>query len=394
MAQEATQAYLQAHDVEKLISAAVNAAVHEKHPNCTQRVGELLLQSASPKAGPLTMMRSVPAENAAVEAWLATATVEPVLEPDLPIIDAHHHLWDQRKPAPWFSFRTKFYGPAELAHDIASSGHNVVGTVFVQCGSHHLVKGPAEFRPCGEVEYCQGVAATCESSLYPTAPRLCWGVVGYADLRHPNIDAVLERMARCRSFRGVRGAGEYDADFKRGVAALAARGLVLDRWLDKGATDPTEMPKLAALAREFPSLTIVLNHLGGVVGPALADDAAALAAWRANITELAGCPNVVCKCGALHMVASGLGLEKRTTPVGSDELLGLTFSWYEHAIRAFGPSRCMFESNFPVDRDCVPYATLLNMFKKLANRLGLSEEEKADIFAGTARRVYRLSEEE
>ena len=183
----ASQAYLAAQgDVEGQLTAALNIAVRESAPSCVARVAQLLLQGAAaapPSSGPLPMPRVAHPANAAVDAWLAREALEPVLEPELPIIDAHHHLWDHRVPQPWAVFRTKFYDAAEFAHDIAASGHNVVGTVYVQAGTHHLAKGPAELRPCGEVEYCQGVAAQCESGVY-AAPRLCWGIQGYADLRH------------------------------------------------------------------------------------------------------------------------------------------------------------------------------------------------------------------
>ena len=402
-AKKATQAYLAAQgDVEGQLSSALSKAVHEAAPNCLVRVAELLAQSAAvgaaagaaPASGPLPMLRCAHPANAEVDAWLAKEVAEPVIEPELPIIDSHHHFWDHRVPQPWAMFRTKVYDAAEFAHDIATSGHNVVGTVYVQAGTYHLASGPAEFRPCGEVEYCQGVAAQCESGVY-AGPRFCWGVQGYADIRHENATAVLQRMAQCRSFRGVRTMGPYDDAFKRGLALMADRGLVLDRWHmpKNGAADMSELPRLAALAREFPTLTVVLNHLGGLVGPAVANDPKALAQWRAGIEELAGCPNVVCKLGGIQMAANGLGLEKRETPVGSDELLELTSPWYEHAVRTFGAARCLFESNYPVERDCVSYRTLLNMFKKLAAKAGLSEAEKADFFYGTAKRVYGLSDE-
>jgi len=168
--------------------------------------------------------------------------------------------------------------------------------------------------------------------------------------------------------------GPYDDAFKRGLALMADRGLVLDRWHmpKNGAADMSELPRLAALAREFPTLTVVLNHLGGLVGPAVANDPEALAQWRAGIEELAGCPNVVCKLGGIQMAANGLGLEKRETPVGSDELLELTSPWYEHAVRTFGAARCLFESNYPVERDCVSYRTLVTLTLSPAPTLTLT----------------------
>ena len=207
---------------------------------------------------------------------------------------------------------------------------------------------------------------------------------------------MLHAMAALRNFRGVRMLGPkgdlYDDEaFRSGFEALQRLGLVFDKWHhpheDTGA-DISTLPRLAALARAFPGVTIVLDHLGGAVGPRLSQSD--VAEWREAIVELAACPNVVCKVGGIQMVVNGWGLEKRDVPVSSDELLEMTFPWYEHVIRSFGASRCMFESNFPVDRDCVSYRTLWNTFKKVAARLRLSDAEKDDIFRGTAVRVYRL----
>ena len=337
---------------------------------------------------PLQFPRSVHPENTEVDAWLATEEAEAVLEPELEIVDAHHHLWDRRTPAPWFTYRTKYYGAAELAHEIMLSGHNVVSTVFVQSGSFHLAEGPPAFRPCGEVEYCQGVAAQCDSGVYAGVPRMCSAIQGYIDLHDASAPAVVARMAGSRNFRGVRGTAPYDEAFKHGLSALVERGLVLDRW----PSNVDELPQIAALAKEFPAVTIVLNHLGGTIGPKLAGDTEQLAKWRAGIEELGACANVVAKLGGTAMVACGHGLEQRPRPIGSDELLELTFAFYEHVVRTFGAARCMFESNFPVERDCVSYRTLWNTFKKIAAKLGLSDAEKADVFAGTARRVYKLEQ--
>ena len=371
-------------------------------------------------------------ENAELEAWFALEEPEAVIEPDLPIIDAHHHLWDRRARGAAFPYRTKQYEAPELARDIAEGGHNVVGTVYVQAHSFHWRAGPKAWRPYGELEYCQGVAAKCDSAMYShgggsggggggggAPPRLCWGIQGTVDLRHVDAPAVLRRMAASvRNFRGVRSRGPYDAPFRRGFRALAELGLVFERWHGPppgAAFDCAELDRLAGLAADFPSVTVVLDHLGGAVGPpqppppppAAAGGAAAatfpgaegyrgvedVRAWERALARLAAQPNVVCKVGGIQMVVNGWGLERRAAPVGSDELLELTFPWYAHAIACFGARRCMFESNFPVDRDCVSYRTLWNTFKKLARRLRLTDAEKADIFHDTAKRVYGLRDE-
>jgi len=347
---------------------------------------------------PQTLPRCHHPENDEIERWLSHEELEDVIEEDLPIIDPHHHLWDRRDPASTFPYRTKFYEAAELAHDISRSGHNVVGTVYVQAYSFHHATGPHVWRGIGEVEFCQGVAAKCDSGCYPGLPRICWGIVGTVDLRHPDAEAVIRHMVHSRNFRGIRQLGhhEYDEDFKRGMRVLEELNLVLDRWHHPDPAvgfDVRMLPKLSGLAREFPGLCIVLDHLGGAVGPALLNDTSAFQEWQKAIDELASCPNVVAKVGGIQMKVNGFKFEERVAPIGSDELLEMTFPLYSHIIRSFGASRCMFESNFPVDRDCVSYRTLWNMFKKLATRLGLSADEKCDIFHDTAKRVYRLEEE-
>lgn len=318
---------------------------------------------------------------------------EPVLEPELAIVDPHHHLWDRRRET--CKYRTIVYGLTEILEDVYD-GHNVVGTVYCQSKCYRRCQGPTEFRPVGEVEFCQGVAAACEAGLYgplqDTCARVCWGIQGECDLRHPNAEAVLTQMMRCRNFRGVRGDGPFDESFKRGFRVLEKNGLVFDVWhAPNPAYQVGEIPKLAALAKEFPSVTIVLNHLGGLVGPAIGGPLVE-AVWRTELAEIAAaCPNVVCKVGGILMPKNGFRLEKLLQPVGSEELAELTYPWLSHAIDCFGTARCMFESNFPVDKDSVSYRTLWNMFKRVAAKKGLTESQKRDIFHDTAVRVYRLS---
>lgn len=332
-------------------------------------------------------------ENEELLAWLRLEEPEDVLEPELPIVDPHHHLWDRRSDES-FAFRSKLYLLPEILEDMYD-GHRVVGTVFVEAKAFHQQDGPQELRPRGEVEFCQGVAAACDSGVYGPS-RVCWGIQGTCDLRHPNVEAVLLQMTRCRNFRGVRAPGPFDDEFKRGFRALQRLGLVYDRWHGTAerpqgvAYDPDELQRLIALAREFPQVTIVVDHLGGLVGPRMGGQAV-VDRWRADVKELAdSCPNVVCKVGGIQMASNGWGLEQRATPIGSAELADLVFPWYEHAIRCFGPARCMFESNFPVDKDCVSYRSLWNMFKLVARRMNLSDVEKRHIFHDTAVRVYNL----
>jgi len=198
-------------------------------------------------------------------------------------------------------------------------------------------------------------------------------------------------MCQSRNFRGVRAYGPYDDDFKRGLRVLEARGLSVDVWnLPSPGYVPGELPKLSALASEFPKVTFVLNHLGGLIGPAMGGDSME-GTWRQELADIARCcPNVTCKVGGIFMPINGWGLHTRATPAGSQELADLAFPYFSYAIKCFGTERCMFESNFPVDKESATYRTVWNMFKHVASRAALTEHQKADIFHNTAIRVYRL----
>ena len=333
---------------------------------------------------------SIP-ENADIENWIAQEVPEEVLEPDLPIIDPHHHLWDLRGRN-GMGFRQEVYLCEEISRDIASSGHNVVQTVFAQCGAFYRADGPEELRCVGETEFVHGIAAMSRSGMYgPT--RLCTGIFSAADLRLGDQAApVLEAHLHASGyFRGVRTAFPSDLNdaFLRGFALLEKYNLSYDNW----SPDFTRLPRLAELADRFPGVTVVVNHLGGRIDPA-ADDAE-LSAWRSAIDAVAACSNTVMKLGGAQMRVGDweppYHMHQTDQPWSSDAFLNALLPRYQYALEAFGPARCMFESNFPVDKDCISYRTLWNLFKKIARALGLSESEKRDVFSGTAARAYRLS---
>ena len=331
------------------------------------------------------------AENAPLEEWLARETPEDVLEPDLPIIDPHHHLWDMRgEQAPW---EQKVYLCEEMAEEIRTSGHNVVQTVFAQCGAFYHADGPEEMRCVGETEFVHGIAAMSRSGKYGSA-RLCTGIFSTADLRlGAAAEPVLEaHLAASPNFRGIRSPfpSDLNAEFQEGYALLAKHNLSFDNY----SPDYERLPALARLANAHPAVPIIVNHLGGKIDPNAAP--AAIAQWRACIDSIAGCHNAVMKCGGAQQRV-GLDWEPpfhmhqhEGGPLGSEELCELLYPFYQYAIEAFGPDRCMFESNFPVDKECVSYRSLWNLMKRIARKMGLSETEKASIFSGTAARVYRL----
>ena len=327
------------------------------------------------------------------QAWLDKGR-EDILEPGLPIVDPHHHLWE----------RDSRYLFDELRADL-NTGHNIVATVFLQCGAMIRAGGDPDFAAVGETEFVNGVAAMSASGLYgPT--RVCAGIVGHADLRlgarvRPVLEAHLRASGR---FRGIRNSSTYsederlrttprfapkgllaDARFREGFACLAPLDLSFDAWLYF-----TQLGELADLARAFPETKLILNHCGAPlgIGPYAGKREEVFAAWRQGIAELARCPNVHVKLGGLGMRVMGFGFEAKPLPPTSTDLAEAWRPYLETCIAAFGPDRAMFESNFPVDKQSCAYPVLWNAFKRIA--VSYSEDEKKKLFSGTASKVYRL----
>ncbi len=321
---------------------------------------------------------------------------ETALEPDLPIVDPHHHLWDR----PGYAYLL-----AELLAD-TGSGHNVTATVFIDCAAMYRVEGPAEMAPVGETEFANGIAAMSASGSYGST-RACAGIASFADLTlGARAKGVLEAHIAAGNgrFRGIRHAAGWDASeqvwnshtnpppglfrdarFREGFACLAPLGLSFEAWLYH-----PQIPDVTDLARAFPDTAIVLNHVGGPIGigPYAGRTEETFARWKADIADLARCPNVFVKIGGLAMKIGVFDFHARPMPPGSETLAAALKPWVEAAIEAFGPERSMFESNFPVDKVSCSYAVLWNAFKRLA--AGCSPAEKTALFSGTARRFYRL----
>lgn len=332
-------------------------------------------------------------QNGPIEQWQAREQPEEILEPELPIVDPHHHLWDLRYATiePFTSFEQKVYFCEEIMSDINAAGHNIRQTVFAQCGAFYRADGPEPMRCVGETEFVQGIAAMSRSGIYG-ATRLCTGIFGTADLRAGKaVEAVLQaHLAASPNFRGIRSAFPQDLNetFLEGYAVLAKHHLSFDNY----SPDVERLPALARVASKQPDIPVIVNHLGGRVDPDA--DAGAIAKWRQCIDAVAACPNVFMKVGGAQQRTGPweppFHMHKRESPPGSAELCEMLYPWYSYAIEAFGPERCMFESNFPVDKECVSYRTLWNLFKRIAAKAGLSDSEKRQMFSGTATRVYRL----
>ena len=333
--------------------------------------------------------------------WLARLH-EDILDPGQPIIDPHHHLWHAR-PDPYLL--------PDLAADV-HTGHDIRASVFIQCGSSYHKDGPEEMRPVGETVFVASVAAESAKgtgSVGHGTFRACAGIVGHADCRlGDRIEPVLLAHASAGNggFKGIRHSATFDPGiaptappgappglfldpaFRAGFARTGALGFTFEAWCYH-----PQLPELADMLRAHPEHDVVLNHLGGPlgVGPYESQRAEVFSRWAAAMRELAHYPNLFVKLGGLAMNVNGFGYHHQVLPPGSGEMAAAWRPYMETAIEAFGARRCMFESNFPVDKGMCSYPVLWNAFKRIA--AGCSAEEKMDLFHGTAARFYRLPTE-
>lgn len=328
------------------------------------------------------------------ETWLAQRTEE-ALDPQLPIVDPHHHLW--RRATPYFV--------PELLADL-SCGHHIRGTVYMECSNMYRADGDPRFASVGEVEYVNGIGAEFASGCHG-AVRACAGVVGHVDLMQGDaarevMDAMLLRAPD--RLRGIRHMAAWDASpainvlkrpppphlllhpqFRQGFSHLRDLNLSFDAWVYH-----PQLPQLIDLIDAFPDTVVVIDHVGGLVvtGPYAEHQKEAVSQWTRSMREIARRPNVMVKIGGLNSRLHGFDFMDRALPPSSEQLAQAWRPYFDTCIEAFGSRRAMFESNFPVDKCGCSANVLWNAFKRLA--AGCSEDEKADLFAGTAVRTYRL----
>ena len=319
--------------------------------------------------------------------------VEAPLDPQLPICDAHHHLWE-RPPGGYLL--------DDLLKDLRS-GHNVVSTVAIECHYGYRKEGPAELQPVGETEFLESVAmqAAADSTI---KTRVAAAIVGHANLAlGDKVAPVLEahRAASPTRFRGIRHSTTWDGsdalrseasrglladrDFRSGFARLRKLGLNFDAWLYH-----PQLAELADLATAFPDVTIILNHIGAPlgVGPYAGKRDDVFALWSKGIVGVAARPNIVVKLGGVGSLRSGFDWHERTIKPSSQELTEALKPYFEHCIDKFGVDRCMFESNFPVEKSSNGYVNLWNAFKRITQKY--SATDRAALFHDTAARVYRI----
>ena len=336
-----------------------------------------------------------------LETWLEL-TIEDPIEPDMPILDPHHHFWEREGDT---------YLLDQLLGD-TGAGHRVNQTVFVECHSMYRTDGPAEMRSVGEVEFVEGIAAA--NALRQAqddggaGTAVAAGIVGNADLMLGDaVQPVLEALAEAGKgrFRGIRCTAAWDAspeittaransagmlaeaNFRKGLAWLERMGLSFDCIVYH-----PQLPEVADMARVFPDLTIILNHVGRPlgIGPYAGRREELMPEWRQGIDAIAECPNVVVKVGGLGNPISGFDWHQRSFPPGSGEIATAAAPYYLYCIEKFGADRCMFESNFPVDKQSCSYTVCWNAFKRLAR--DFSATEQANLFHNTAARAYKLPE--
>jgi predicted TIM-barrel fold metal-dependent hydrolase len=326
--------------------------------------------------------------------WLASVS-EDILEPERPIIDTHHHLWDT--PSMW-----GLYMLEDLWAD-TGSGHNVEKTVFIDCHSNYRTDGPDHLKPIGETEFVAGIAA---ESAATTGKATIAGIVGHANmLLGERVEEVMaaHEAAGNGLFRGIRHAcphdetgtlmnpgsprpGQYtNAEFRTGVRTLGKLGYTYDTWHFYHQNQD-----YLSLAQAAPDTTMILDHLGTPLGAGAyaGKQDEIFEIWQKDIAEIAECPNVFAKLGGMAMPDNGFGWDQRDLPPTSDEFVDAQKKYYLHMIECFGPARCMFESNYPVDKLSISYQVLWNAFKKIV--ADFSEDEKHDMFYATAARIYRL----
>jgi L-fuconolactonase len=322
---------------------------------------------------------------------------EAPLEPGLPIIDPHHHVRDRVGSRYLFE---------DFLADLSACGHAIRATVVIESDDMFRAGGPPELRPVGETEFLNGVAAMFASGKYGTTLG-CAGIVGCPDLTlGDRVRPVLEACIAASSgrFRGVRNllawhespelrrarTGPPDVMlspwFRAGLAALANYDLSYDAYVYH-----PQMPQLIALARAVPGVRIVVDHSGGPVGagPYAGKRDEVFAVWAKHIRALAECPNVFMKLGGLGLPVMGFGFDARVPQASSEELADAWRPYFATCIEAFGARRCMFESDFPPDKNVCSYRVIWNTFKRIA--AGCSTDEKTDLFSASAVRAYKLN---
>ncbi|WP_425409882.1 amidohydrolase family protein [Hyphococcus sp.] len=324
--------------------------------------------------------------------WLELTHEEP-LSPDIEICDPHHHLW--KDPV-------NNYFLEEFLSDI--SNNNVTSSVYVECQRQYNKDGPEQFAPVGETKFIDRETGSTQHQASPV--QIAAGIVGFADLTlGSRVAPVLEsHLAASDRFRGIRYATAHypdpavhsahtnpnaflmsDTTFREGFGLLERFELTFDAWVYF-----TQLLEIVDIAEAFPNIKIIVNHTGGVlgIGPFKDSHADIYPEWLRGMRQLSKCENVFVKLGGLTMKMNGFQWHKRNAPPTSSILADVLSPYFIACIELFGSNRCMFESNFPIDRVSCSYTVLWNAMKRITS--GASRDERSNLFRDTATRVYGI----
>jgi predicted TIM-barrel fold metal-dependent hydrolase len=327
--------------------------------------------------------------------WLEL-TQEEVIDPELPIIDAHHHLWIQHGEP---------YLLNEYCADL-SGGHNVRASVAVECKAMFKKNAAPHLAPLGELEFLNGIAAMSASGNFGEC-LVAHGIVARVDLTHHHtVSSVLDLYQHCapERFKGIRISSIWhpdpsasaslanppqgllmSSDFRLGFKELGPRGLTFDAWVYH-----TQIDEVIDLAKTFTNTVIVVDHIAGPngIGPFAGKRKEVFEIWNQSIKKLAFCDNVRIKLGGMGMKVFGFDFHEKNKAPSSDELSAQWSPYIHSCIETFGANRCMFESNFPVDKGSYSYSVMWNAFKKTVANYSI--DEKYSLFFNTANKTYRL----
>ena len=331
--------------------------------------------------------------------WLNKLKEKPIL-PNLNIIDPHHHLWD-------VGFGR--YYVEELLEDINTSGHNIKATVYIMSSSNteiYLKNGPEEFKPLSEIEFATNEGKRADL-IKNNKVKVNASIVGSLDLTYGNkLKPVIEKGLEISEGRlkGIRmllaahpdpriksGAVKSDLSlmshpkFIEGARCLQDAGLSLDFWIYH-----TQLGEMEKIARTLPELSIILNHIGGPIhlGEYEGKQALTHREWRTAMMRLSRLPNIKVKLGGLGMEVNGAKFHLNQDPPNSSELANIWKPWIYETINMFGIDKCMFESNFPVDKGSCSYGSLWNAFKIISEKM--SDNEKNKLFYENAAKIYKI----
>jgi predicted TIM-barrel fold metal-dependent hydrolase len=334
------------------------------------------------------------------ERWLALADPELPIEPLLPIVDTHMHLW--HRPG-------HRYFVEDFAKDVAESGHRIDATLFIECNSMYRATGPEHLKAIGEIEFAVGQAAIAASKKY-TSTRVAAGIIGYAALDRPDLlDEVLDAQIAAANgrLRGIRQRAKWDPDpavtggttgtaapglyleaaFQRGLRSVAARGLIFEASIYH-----PQISDVTALARAVPDAKIVIIHSGSPLGYGSyrCREREVHNNWLRDMKECAACPNVSIKLGGMLMTLAAFDFNLADKPITSVDLATCWRPYVEPLIELFGVDRCMASSNFPVDKAGFTYGTVWNMFKRIT--AGCSADEKQAVYSTNACLTYGIDQ--